>query len=196
MVVTKTKPNGETYKYNLLDDKDTGGMEIKVPTTDVISYNTFRDAIDPDWYITWSNPKSIVSNITNEIIYPQSSGSLHYAESLGIGTGAYREKISDNVVFGLNGADVDIPSDRDINYMKYIMLRLKSTPVHFKGPVGLCQGSKNSYVIDRKNRKFKLQFPMFIDKFEFKYPPGSCGAPSNSYWRGEDRYVQTEEEPV
>ncbi|OGF46245.1 MAG: hypothetical protein A2231_09745 [Candidatus Firestonebacteria bacterium RIFOXYA2_FULL_40_8] len=187
-VVTKSRPDGSEYKYNLIDDKDTGGREIRVPKTNEITYAKYKDLIDPDWHITWANPKGTVTNITNEVIYtnPISYGPGYdsVSDGYGIGNGDHREKLPDTVSFSMNGADISIPADRDMNYIKYVCLRLKATPELFRGVVGVAQDSDSSYTIDRAARKIKLSFPMYIDRFKFQLPPGYWGAPSSGYWRG------------
>ena len=191
LVVTKTGPNGE-YKYNLLDDKTTSAKQINVPTTDIISQETFRASIDPDWHITWANPKGTVTKITNEILY---STGLNAIQGGAFGVGNFtglpqREKISDNVALGMSGADIQIPSDRDMNYIKFVMLKIKGNATHFKGTVGGCDDANKSYAqTDRANKKVSLTFPMYIDKFKFQTPPGLWGAASANLWRG--RYLES-----
>ncbi|OGF51011.1 MAG: hypothetical protein A2231_11730 [Candidatus Firestonebacteria bacterium RIFOXYA2_FULL_40_8] len=149
---------------------------IKLPAP--IDVSSYRDLMDPNWHITWTNPKGTISWITNECLNGTSINSRW---------GKPDEMISSSVNFTIGGFDVQIPADRNMDYLKYMFLIPTASPDLNTTPfVGYYQSwsSYTSYTIDRVNKKFKFQYPLEWMGFQFKFPPGFWGAPTNGFWRG------------
>src|SRR3989339_37350 len=149
---------------------------IKLPAP--IDVTTYFSLSDPDWHITFSNPKGIVFVLTNECLNGTTNNSLW---------GNPDEMISASVNFTISGFDIQIPAERDMNYIKYMFLLIFASPDLYTTPFSSYYQNWNYssiYTIDRVNKKFIFTYPMEWNGFKFNYPPGFWGAPSPNSWRG------------
>ncbi|OGF48951.1 MAG: hypothetical protein A2044_08270 [Candidatus Firestonebacteria bacterium GWA2_43_8] len=218
--VTKTAPDETTYSYYLMEDKGLGAKKILVPQPKDVGYDTYKKLITPEWTIDWDNlAEGKTAYITNEclngavpktnVVNDGNNDSIsNFDETNNPYPYSPYEKLGP-VFPGSGNWQMSFPSDRDPDYLKYIIFRMDSSapgmtnddtsptpaylaPYHYYTyPVGFGQNGENSdtpglmtsYKIDRANHKFVFSYPLVWDLFQFNQAPGQGGAPGG-FWRG------------
>jgi len=188
-LVKKIGVDGKEYSYPILQDRDNGGIFIKnAPPVEQLSWKNFRQVIDEDWHITSAKipPLCKTTYIINELF----DGFTGTQNPIGNYDGD--DKVFLGYIFpGPAGFELDIPSDIDPDYVKYVMFKneyLKNPDgsFYYAHPVGFGQNGHNSdtpglmtsYTIDRVSKKIKFQYPLVWDEFVF------TGPPIGGKWRG------------
>jgi|GEM_PF-6469824 len=204
--VSHTAPDQSQYSYDLMQDKQNGGVFIKIPTAKNLDKSLFTRYISADWTLNFSNPGAgKVTYITNESKDVNKQAYTKYTGENMFASPNVMIAANLNSYFSISGFEIPFPQERDADYMKYVMFKYPTgstystlvapvvganqnsdpggpgdsmTPA-FPGP----RFSMDSYTIDRQNKKFKFKYPIVWDNFEFRFAPGLWGA-TGGKWMG------------